>query len=220
MHKIDHIFYINLDKRNDRKIRIENEISKIDPNLKKTTRISGIEYNGPFVNNDHRNKGAIGCSLAHIEVLKKCIENNYDNVLILEDDFEFIVDINTFNEYLEHFYTNISDYYMIMLNTGHNSNNFRYSIIDEKINKVILSELCGGNILNKQIFKSLLDDVKYHTNILINTGIRVGNVFDNVIYKYHGNDGKSYTFNNNTFKIAKQIGGFSNIENRILPDLF
>lgn len=32
--------------------------------------------------------------MLHLDIIKDCIINNYNNVLILEDDFEFIIDKN------------------------------------------------------------------------------------------------------------------------------
>ena len=43
---VDHIYYINLDKRTDRKIHIEKQIkTNFDSKLKNTTRIPGVIYN-------------------------------------------------------------------------------------------------------------------------------------------------------------------------------
>ena len=68
---VDHIYYINLEHRKDRKEHIEKQIKEyLDPDLKITTRFDAIQYNGNFVNNCFRNKGAIGASLSHLGVAK------------------------------------------------------------------------------------------------------------------------------------------------------
>jgi len=76
---LDHIFYINLDKRFDRKSEIESELIKMG--LFEFERFRAIEYPFPW--------GCIGASESHLSVLKLARENNYKNVLILEDDFTF-----------------------------------------------------------------------------------------------------------------------------------
>lgn len=71
---ITHVLYINLDKRPDRRERLENELSIFDP--KKITRIPGVV---------HEN-GYYGCTLGHIAALKMAKEHKWPNVLVLEDD--------------------------------------------------------------------------------------------------------------------------------------
>lgn len=75
---IDHIFYINLDKRTDRKEEITRELKKMHW---KAERFSAVYASPP--------KGIVGCTKSHLAVLKLAKERNYKNVLILEDDFVF-----------------------------------------------------------------------------------------------------------------------------------
>ena len=78
---VDRIVFINLDRRPDRKGEIEGELKKVG--LKNFERFAAIA--------DEKN-GAIGCCKSHLAVLKKAKERKYKNVLVLEDDFEFLVD--------------------------------------------------------------------------------------------------------------------------------
>jgi glycosyl transferase family 25 len=88
---IKNIFYINLAHRTDRKTHIENELSKLFKNYK---RIDAI-YN---------NIGFIGCASSHIKTLELALNNNYDHVLIFEDDVVFTqpnILKNNLNKFLE-----------------------------------------------------------------------------------------------------------------------
>ena len=69
--------YINLDKRTDRRLHVENELKKI--NIGNVTRFKGIEMKN----------GAIGCSMSHMKCLEQAKNNNWDCVFICEDDIEF-----------------------------------------------------------------------------------------------------------------------------------
>lgn len=71
---ISHIIYINLDHRTNRDNRIKKELTVFDP--AKVTRMSAVKNDEP----------AIGCALSHINALKMARDNNYSNVLIMEDD--------------------------------------------------------------------------------------------------------------------------------------
>ena len=76
---IQHIFYINLDARTDRRAHMESELAKVGL-LDKTTRFPAV--NMP-------NLGAIGCSMSHLKCLQIAKEKGWSHVLILEDDVEF-----------------------------------------------------------------------------------------------------------------------------------
>lgn len=74
---ITNIFYINLDKRTDRRELIETELEKVGLNAQ---RFKAIDMK----------KGAIGCSLSHLHLLTKAFQNNWSHICILEDDVEFL----------------------------------------------------------------------------------------------------------------------------------
>jgi len=75
-------FYINLDKRKDRRIFIEKQLSMFGIEAE---RFPGIinEYNG------HK-----GCLLSHRNIIQRSIDENLGNILIIEDDCEFINEFN------------------------------------------------------------------------------------------------------------------------------
>jgi hypothetical protein len=83
-HYIDTIIYINLERRPDRKEDIENELNKF-----------GLKYTR-FIAVDTPGYGCYGCSLSHLHILKYVKEMGYKNVMIVEDDFQFLVDKEEF----------------------------------------------------------------------------------------------------------------------------
>jgi glycosyl transferase, family 25 len=74
--EITNVYYINLDSRPDRKIYVEEQLSKIG--------LNGKRFNA--IRNQH---GAIGCSLSHLKLLMLAKQNNLDHIMIVEDDIEF-----------------------------------------------------------------------------------------------------------------------------------
>jgi len=94
MDAIQHIVYINLDSRTDRRVQMEQELKKANLN-DRTIRFSAV--NMP-------NLGAIGCSMSHLKCLQMAKENKWSHVLILEDDIEF-TDIALLNRQLSTFFT-------------------------------------------------------------------------------------------------------------------
>jgi glycosyl transferase family 25 len=74
-----HTFYINLDRRTDRRAEIESELASKGIVAE---RFPAIEFKPP----------AIGCTLSHISVLTLARDRCYESVMIFEDDFQFLVD--------------------------------------------------------------------------------------------------------------------------------
>lgn len=76
---IEKVVYINLEHRTDRKEQIETELQKVFP-VDKIVRFNAIKHE----------RGGIGCSMSHIGALELAIKNNWKNVLIVEDDMEWL----------------------------------------------------------------------------------------------------------------------------------
>lgn len=75
---IDKVVYINLAHRLDRRHQVESELLKVFPS-EKILRFNAIKHE----------RGGIGCSMSHTNVLEMAIKNNWKNVLIVEDDLEW-----------------------------------------------------------------------------------------------------------------------------------
>lgn len=99
--KIDKIFYINLDRRTDRRDLIEMDLAKIGLNAE---RFPGIPFE----------PGIVGCGKSHLAVMKMAKERGYKNVLILEDDFTFLISKEELDVALEKFFSNVKEYDVCM----------------------------------------------------------------------------------------------------------
>ena len=102
---LDRIFYINLEYRQDRKEEIETELQKYDL-LNKSERFIGFHV---------PTQGILGCSKSHLSVLKLAKERGYKNILILEDDFEFVVCKEEFERNLSDFFESGLEYNVCMI---------------------------------------------------------------------------------------------------------
>jgi len=101
--KIDGIFYINLEKRTDRRDLIELDLNKVS--IDTAERFVGIPFE----------PGIVGCGKSHLAVMKLARERGYKNVLILEDDFTFLVDRNALDEALNMFFNDVGDDYDVCM---------------------------------------------------------------------------------------------------------
>lgn len=99
MDKIDKIIYINMDSRVDRRKEIEEQFEKAGIPSEKIIRFSGI---------CHPTSPNAGCNMSHAGALKLAYDLNLQNVLILEDDFDFIEDIEFIKKSLTNFFNETS----------------------------------------------------------------------------------------------------------------
>lgn len=133
---IDKIYYINLNKREDRRRHIEEELTK---NHLSFERFEAIEHQ----------VGALGCSKSHLEVLKLAKQNKFKNVLIFEDDFTFKEDLQ---ENLQKFFELGIDYDVLML--SYNLVNGVY--ISNFIGKVRYAKTTSGYLVNEKYYDTLI----------------------------------------------------------------
>jgi glycosyl transferase family 25 len=77
---IDKIIYINLDSREDRRNIMQNFFEQAEIPTDKILRFSAIK----------KIRGALGCLESHTAVLRMAKQNSWKNVLILEDDLEWL----------------------------------------------------------------------------------------------------------------------------------
>jgi GR25 family glycosyltransferase involved in LPS biosynthesis len=91
-------FCINLDRRLDRWIKVSEEFKKYK--FKNINRFPGIDGNN-LKNNTTLLNGELGILQTHIELLKKCKEDNIQNILIFEDDVFFSPKIDKIQYYIQ-----------------------------------------------------------------------------------------------------------------------
>ena len=194
---LDQIYYINLEHRKDRKESIINEIKMIDPELKKTTRINAIKHE----------KGAIGCGKSHILALEDAEKNNYQTVMILEDDFLFCAKLEILNETYQELVNFDKDYNLFLV--GKNlagGKNITRNLI-EVHNAQTTSCYIIKNKFIPELRKNFTEAVE---------GLEKGEkinfyAIDMYWKKLQGKDKKIYT---TMKKLGYQIPGYSDIEKR------
>ncbi len=90
---IDQIYIINLDEAVDRRRRIEMQLTKL--NVKNYTFFKAIRPSMDILNNypnfskdspENIRRNELGCLLSHIGVMKDALHNNYETIIIFEDD--------------------------------------------------------------------------------------------------------------------------------------
>jgi len=188
---IDHIYYINLENRKDRNQEILEEIKLLDPDLKKTTRINAVKHAD----------GRLGCAASHELAVSKAEEAGYENVLILEDDFNFDLKLNILEREILKMLELDSNYNMFILDKDVK----KFKKLDKNIIEVHYTLNTGGYIVNKRFYKSLKDCFCDGKKNLEKGGNLPIDIYWNRIM---GENKKIYTTN---FKIGYQRNSHSDI---------
>jgi glycosyl transferase, family 25 len=106
---VDAVVYINLDSRTDRAKEFLAEVARLFIPLDKVHRFSAI----------NASPGAVGCSASHLAVLQMARDKKWRNVLVFEDDFNFIGDTRlVWQNLIEFFKTYGSNFDVVQL-TSH-----------------------------------------------------------------------------------------------------
>ena len=187
---IDKIIYINLEKRKDRKDHIENELNSFG--LSNFERYQGIDNS--FCN--------VGCNQSHLNVLKLARERKYKNILILEDDFIFLVKKEEFERQLTSFFNENIDYNVCMISYDlHDSRPTNYDFIA----KVLDAQTASGYIVNSNYYDKLIDLYEWATPKLAEAGEHWLYANDMVWKRFQPGD-NWYCF---TPRLGKQMAGYS-----------
>ena len=124
INQLDAIIYINLEARNDRKDLVLKELEKLNTDMSKVYKVSGVY----MPKNGHK-----GCIQSHILALNMIKLNNWNRVLILEDDAELNISPekmnNVINKSLTELDTHYPDWNVIMLATAN-------KVLDKDYNKI------------------------------------------------------------------------------------
>lgn len=147
---IKHAFYINLEKRHDRKEHVENQLKLIGLDAE---RFNAIEMQN----------GAIGCSSSHLSILEMAKKNKWDHVLIVEDDILFLnppLFVQQFNKFL----SNHSDFDVLLI-AGNNIP--PYTVIDDTCVQVQHCQTTTGYLVKSHYYDKLITN--YRNGIILQT---------------------------------------------------
>jgi glycosyl transferase family 25 len=143
MNHIEHAFYINLDSRPDRRQYMEEHL--------KTVGIHAERFKAVKLTN-----GALGCSMSHLKLLETAKSNNWDSILIMEDDIQFVNPckfIQQLNGFLQ-----VHKEFDVLLIAGNNMPPF--SKIDDTCVKVTRCQTTTGYVVKNHYFNTIIQNVR------------------------------------------------------------
>jgi len=180
------VLYINLDKRKDRKEHIEKQFE----DFKSVERVDAI---------DTPHNGYEGCVLSHIKALNIAKEKGYEEVMICEDDFEWV------NR--EHFVYPEIDFDVCMISGKINKKEF----ISWNYNKVLDGRHTDCYLIKKHFYDKLIHNFKEGYEKL-----KINNEHCNYIDVYWLSLQKENMFITPSLTIGRQMEGYSDIQKKIM----
>jgi GR25 family glycosyltransferase involved in LPS biosynthesis len=194
--KFDETFLINLKKREDRLHNFIEQVNNYD--LGKFKIFEAVDGSLMADNYPNLSRGNVGLLHSGIQIIEEAIKNNYEKILIIEDDCVFNENVKDIDVYFEHL---PSDWDMVYFGGNHNIHMHTQKpiIINDKVVKLhsTYATHCVG--LSKNIFSIVLEALK-----TFNAPI-------DVKYQQLQSNHNVYCFNP---LIATQMVGFSDIENK------
>jgi len=162
MNNLDKIYIINLKERTDRKKKVIEQLKKnniinykiieaIKPSINDVNK-----WNNKYCN--HRNIdtykiGCLGCLKSHLFIYNDAIKNDYNNILILEDDFLIKMDL----------YKNVNLDFCIENNYGVfylGGSHYKKPVhIKNNIYKCIETHTTHAYIISKQCIKYIINNI-------------------------------------------------------------
>lgn len=207
------IYCINLDSRPDRYGESLQEFQKIGIDVQ---RVSGVLGSDVFKSGLNRSAGAYGVFLTHVKILKEAMRNNYENILILEDDVVFI---DGFNEIFNQRITALPDDWDLLYVGGNNIfgkdefilvdgdvdyeiNHDTYKQLDHRLCKTKWTQCAHALGINGKAYQTLMVGMERFSHKPID---RVHRLLQ------RRNEVNAYVF---MPSLALQRSGYSDIENR------
>ena len=149
---MDHIVYINLNRRADRREHMDSLLSTYNLNAQ---RFEAIEH-------PH---GLYGCGLSHLAVLKMAKKEDWDRLLILEDDIIITLEPSQFQDVIARILTRKFDVCMLDINLQQSEP----TDVDWLI-RVKYAHCAGAYIVENHYYQKLIDLYEWALPRLLETG--------------------------------------------------
>lgn len=141
---IEHVLYINLKERDDRKKHVESQLNSLNLVYH---RFDACKVKNP----------AIGCSLSHFKCIELAKKNKWSHVMIVEDDIQFL-DPSLFSVQLNQFLSSDLEWDVLLI-AGNNIP--PYKTINETCIQVSRCQTTTGYIVRSHYYDTLLNNIKF-----------------------------------------------------------
>lgn len=190
MKNMNHVLYINLNRRTDRKQHVERQLSLLG--------ITGTRMPAVF----HK-KGYLGCIMSHIQCIQHAQAQQWESVCIMEDDITF-TNTDVFNKSLSHVLNKQWDVLLLGTNMAP-----PFEQIDEYHARVFNAQTTTGYIVKQHYYETLLKNYQESLALLTEHSVKSLYAID-IYWKRLQKTDLWYVL---TPLTVVQLPGYSDIEN-------
>jgi len=151
---INHVLYINLPSRLDRKTSTEVELNML-----------GLPYSR--IPGEPNKFGGLGCSKAHLKALQYAKDQNYSTVLVCEDDVAFKFSANKIYNYLSLAINALGTNWDVILLSG---GSVRSSRVGPHINRLHSAQTRTAYLVNASYYDTLINNFTQNVHELTTRG--------------------------------------------------
>ena len=179
-------------KRKDRRSHIENEFKDFE----NVERIEAVDTSQTY------ESGYYGCVLSHIKALERAKEKDYDEVMICEDDYQWV----NKDEFI-YPPPEVVEFDICLLECIY----MKHEKLSSNYNKIWEAQHCGCYIIKKHFYDTLIDEFKTSHEKLQEKFIYT-NFHDVHWYRIQEDN----MFITPRIKIGKQLEGYSDIKKKVM----
>jgi len=156
----DKIYCINLDRRPDRWKECEDVFAKHDLQVERVSAVDGNPdpENIKMTATDNRiiKPGMIGCAMSHLKVCQLAKAGNYSQILILEDDIDFI---ETLNQDFENYILQVPANWQLLYTGGNHLGNHNVRSVSQNVVRIFNTYTTHFIGMKKGMFDMMIDRI-------------------------------------------------------------
>lgn len=149
----DKIYCINLAHRKDRLLKFRKNIRNLGTD--KITYFSAIDGTKVIDHDWEHSKGALGCRLSHLTILKEAKHNNFKKILIFEDD---AIVLKSFRSKFEYLISIVGDNWDMIYFGG--KHYLKPDVIDRKVIKLNNTLTTHSLAINHRCYDKLIKKIE------------------------------------------------------------
>jgi GR25 family glycosyltransferase involved in LPS biosynthesis len=207
MKHIDHTYYINLDKREDRnRHTLKTVIPFLGLNDKDFSRVSAVDTSSA----QSVSLRSVGCAQSHINIYKDAINKDYKYILILEDDFVPIIKQETFFDNLDFLFDNFDNFNVCQIAYNDVSKGVPLNNPDSPILFSPNVQTTSGYIIKVSFLSEIIPTIESSISCLKNNESSMTHAIDQCWKKFQTMENNWYLMD----RVGIQADNYSDIEGR------
>jgi len=196
---VDKVYVINMDKDKERMYILDKKMKELGIKYQRATGVDGRKIYSQYKNKTKLRPGQLGCLLSHINVIKDAIKNNYENILVLEDDIIFHKNFHKEFKKKYRYLIEKEKYFDLIYLGCHQKHNWKNINILTHYYKTKKNDGTFAMLINKNIFQDILENYN-----------KLNQPSDRVLYYNIQPNKKCFTFHPNI--LTSNVSNYSNTE--------